>query len=651
MLRRHIALVLLPAILSGCSWFQNLPPEKRRAIIVSFDGGGQQVMDHFVADGVMPNLQALRADGVEAAYSRTNYPSKTAAGHAALWTGGFADTNGITSNHVLKLPLLGRTLLDTDDGFDSRELLSEPIWVTAARAGRRAIVLQATHVAPLSTYEPGGRFGAPHAGSMTLMDGYSGVLAKEAVYHGPVSAWPTAEGSQPGGGAVPARAMQLTGGGVSFWAIAYDDPRDPTRGYDTVALAPANGGKPYAVLKPVAGQWSAPVTLETPKGSGHCNFHLFALGADGGDFLLYRTPVVLEAANKPLARETYYDSWPFMPQGATAVYAHGDFGRTLMQGGGDGLAEQRYLETVDFFLDEAIARTKVLLARQDWDLAVSYIPFPDEALHMWYGFVDANSPSYDAGLAPRVWKLLDRVGADCDRYVGTVRGSRDTVVAIASDHGFAGLKYKFYVNAVLRKAGLLAVTRDGRVDLAHTQAFYPDTDGAFIVVNSTRHKGGIVPVKRIPLVLDKVQAALAAVKAEDGTPLVTSFVRPGNNDVLPPIPVSGSAGVYDELGVGGIRGGDLYFDLHPGYNYSPDWRKTKFFAPYGPGQGGHVFDPRRADMHAALTIAGPGVKRGVKIGPVRNVDLAPTITHLLGVPMPQRATGRVLVEALTEKTP
>ena len=106
--------------------------------------------------------------------------------------------------------------------------------------------------------------------------------------------------------------------------------------------------------------------------------------------------------------------------------------------------------------------------------------------------------------------------------------------------------------------------------------------------------------------------------------------------------------MYDDLDIGGIRGGDLYLDLHRGYYFSGDWTPAAATSAYGPGQGGHVFDPRRPEMHAALTLAGPGVKRGVAIGPVRNIDMAPTITHLLGMPLPARATGRVLEEALTE---
>ena len=47
-----------------------------------------------------------------------------------------------------------------------------------------------------------------------------------------------------------------------------------------------------------------------------------------------------------------------------------------------------------------------------------------------------------------------------------------------------------------------------------------------------------------------------------------------------------------------------------------------------------------------MLLAGPGLKQGTAIGPVRNTDLAPTVSHLLGIPAPAQATGRVIDEAL-----
>jgi hypothetical protein len=56
------------------------------------------------------------------------------------------------------------------------------------------------------------------------------------------------------------------------------------------------------------------------------------------------------------------------------------------------------------------------------------------------------------------------------------------------------------------------------------------------------------------------------------------------------------------------------------------------------------FSPR--DVHNAFIAAGPDFRAGFKDPlPTGNVDLAPTIARLLGLPLP-RAQGRVLFEAL-----
>ena len=52
-------------------------------------------------------------------------------------------------------------------------------------------------------------------------------------------------------------------------------------------------------------------------------------------------------------------------------------------------------------------------------------------------------------------------------------------------------------------------------------------------------------------------------------------------------------------------------------------------------------------MYPALVVSGAGIKRGVTIGHTSNLDIAPTIAHLLGLEM-RNVSGRLLREALAE---
>jgi hypothetical protein len=64
------------------------------------------------------------------------------------------------------------------------------------------------------------------------------------------------------------------------------------------------------------------------------------------------------------------------------------------------------------------------------------------------------------------------------------------------------------------------------------------------------------------------------------------------------------------------------------------------------GRGAHVsLSP--FDMHNTLVAAGPDFQAGlVSEVPSGNVDIAPTVLHLLGIAAPQKMDGRVLAEAL-----
>jgi arylsulfatase A-like enzyme len=70
-----------------------------------------------------------------------------------------------------------------------------------------------------------------------------------------------------------------------------------------------------------------------------------------------------------------------------------------------------------------------------------------------------------------------------------------------------------------------------------------------------------------------------------------------------------------------------------------DWQREA-------GEGTHA-TLSRFDMHNTLVAAGPDFRRGQTDDlPTGNVDLAPTILHILGIKAPQEMDGRVLSEAV-----
>ena len=94
------------------------------------------------------------------------------------------------------------------------------------------------------------------------------------------------------------------------------------------------------------------------------------------------------------------------------------------------------------------------------------------------------------------------------------------------------------------------------------------------------------------------------------------------------------------------RSGDVVVVLRPPYQFNastPGKRiaLTPFF-----GNHGYLPDlvdlPHQVNMHGVFVAAGPGIRKQEPIRGVRAVDLAPTISRLMGIPGPSHARGRIL---------
>ncbi len=72
---------------------------------------------------------------------------------------------------------------------------------------------------------------------------------------------------------------------------------------------------------------------------------------------------------------------------------------------------------------------------------------------------------------------------------------------------------------------------------------------------------------------------------------------------------------------------------------------------YKPGQGAHV-TLCLFDMHNTLIAAGPDFRAGLKSElPSGNLDVTPTVLHVLGIEPKEKLDGRVLYEALKNSLP
>jgi hypothetical protein len=297
-----------------------------------------------------------------------------------------------------------------------------------------------------------------------------------------------------------------------------------------------------------------------------------------------------ERRNDTIVREMIAEEGAFVPNGATQLLAT------------NKLTADEYLETVEFQIRQATRHARWLNHRFRPDLMISYVPFPDETDHRWLGLDRAGDEDARRNRT-RVYRALEQASQD----FASMASGEDTLI-FTSDHGMTPYRKTLNVGAVLRKAGLA-----DRV----TPLYYS------VLVNTRDWKDGVAESREG--VLARVREALAAVRdADTEQPVVTGFFTPAEHG--------------ERYGIGGPAGGDLYFDVLPGYAAS-DLKGDDVVVERGAG-GTHGFLPSRDDMLAICVARGPGFRPGAKLPLIRSIQIAPMIAGILGIDPPSSATGK-----------
>ncbi|HNS40003.1 MAG TPA: hypothetical protein PKJ56_07115, partial [Promineifilum sp.] len=146
-----------------------------------------------------------------------------------------------------------------------------------------------------------------------------------------------------------------------------------------------------------------------------------------------------------------------------------------------------------------------------------------------------------------------------------------------------------------------------------------------------RDEHGIVTDDEYERRLAEVIDALAELRDDDGNPILTKLVR--GSDAYD--------GPYARLGP------DLHLELdHYAMIACP------LFATEGRVMTSQIRGDSGCHRREGIFIAaGPGFKSGIELPEENILDLAPTIMHLLGEPVPSIMDGRVLTEALANSVP
>jgi predicted AlkP superfamily phosphohydrolase/phosphomutase len=345
-------------------------------------------------------------------------------------------------------------------------------------------------------------------------------------------------------------------------------------------------------------------------------------------------------------------------------------------------------EFIDDLLDLAERRSEYalqLMTDYPHDFLMFHFQATDVMQHAFWKFVDPTHPRYDpqaaARFGPGVKQLYQRV----DATIGQIRDrlTDDTTLIVMSDHGFGSLHYVVNLNLFLLDQGLLKlkhgvwtgikaglfragltpasfwhlVERTGLqnyvwqvskstrnkvvgkflsfddVDWSQTSAYSIGHVGQIYVNLKGREPDGIVePGEQREAVKQQVTAALHQLRhPETGQPLVDRVI-PGDQVVHGPY---------------AHQGPDLHLVM--------DGYQTIAFPLFATDR--HIVTRQiRGDsgchrLHGVLIATGPEIQRGKTLESPHIMDLAPTILHLMGLPVLDDMDGRVLTEALTSDRP
>ena len=572
----------------------NIPQPARRVVFISFDAGADWIADKLIAEGKAPALAAVARDGAQADGMVSVIPSLTAVAHASLWTGAFPRDHGATDNRMPRTPTREHTVLETQSGYLSDVLRAEPIWETAARQGRRVMVMQATQGYPFRNRYPD---------LVTQFDVYANELRRSGLKT--VSWMP----GSPAAFQIGDSTLTFTPGDHSGSVVGDGQP---------VILAPG-------------GEFSPPMRVRVGGRDGLVRVGLLDYTPSRRQATLMHGDVTQLVSTHPAARDALLaEAGITFGESGSPHYQDGDFGKPIAEGG-DGTAERRLVH-VTLANQQYFDGVLRYAARQRWDLLVLYVPNMDVAGHALGGMLDPDTPGHDPALAARIWPFYEELFKAClDDYVAAMRRLLpDATIVMGADHGVEGNLRLWYPNTALRAAGLLATTASGQIDLARTQAVFLYSHGGGVFVNTTRYKDGVVAeADRARVKASARKVLLSARDPDTGEPLVRAVF---DTDL------DGEA-----LGVGGEVAPDLYFDSTPGTAASAAANRKELARPTSRiGLGAHGPFPSRKRLHGIFFAVGPGVRAGARPGLVRQVDAAPTVAHLLGIPPPAQATGRVL---------
>jgi predicted AlkP superfamily pyrophosphatase or phosphodiesterase len=213
----------------------------------------------------------------------------------------------------------------------------------------------------------------------------------------------------------------------------------------------------------------------------------------------------------------------------------------------------------------------------------------------------AEGPGSDKAKA-----VLERIDAIVGRLVQAERAAHpDSVIAVASDHGFSAITTEIDLFGAFFKAGLMTLGADGKV--ASWEAVPWPSGGSAAVVLARPGDAALQA---------RVRTLLTTLKADPANKIVNVIERP------------------QIVAMGGNPQASFFIDLAPEATTTGPKAPGAPFAAPSTSKGMHGYFPASPLMRSTFLIMGPGIAAGKNLGEIDMRAIAPTLAAALKTSLP-----------------
>ncbi|MFA6358262.1 MAG: alkaline phosphatase family protein [Candidatus Omnitrophota bacterium] len=627
-----IFIILLVSIIGG-GLAMRKPMNKNKIIVIGVDALDYSIAKDLMAKGVLPNLAFLAEKGNFSPLATTN-PSESVVAWSSFATGLNPANHGVF-DFVMRHPSDYSLYLTLDE---MTNLNGRPI-VRLYRKGKTLWNILSKKNIPNYFYFCPDTFPATALSGVML----SGMGTPDILGHTGSFAFYTSKGlsahdAKSRGRIIPIEVDRNIVNTDLFGPMAsLDDSTDSLKVAMKIVVSPKEGkalvsfqGQNISLNINQWSQWRKVYFTAGPfkKINGIIKFYLKSVSPD---FELYISPVNFDPENPvfPISYPRDYSKklaikiGPYYTQGMP----HDTW--ALSEG---RINEEAFLQQMDGIFNERKSILKTELKKFKSGLFFFYFDTLDVAQHMFWRYVDPQSPLYEKkspydGVITDYYKKIDAV-------VGDVLSSVDpqTVVLVISDHGFNEFRESVHLNRWLLENGYLFLNpgvTEGKdffegIDWTKTKAYALGFGGIYLN-KIGRESQGIVDNRQAQVIKLKIKEGLLKIKDSQGKAAINNVYA--QEDIF--------KGEYSN------DAPDLFVGFSKGFRAS--WQTAVGGVPKvvmeeneRKWSGDHLIDP----------ILVPGVifiNRKINSNHPAIVDIAPTLLHLFNSNDKEKMDGRSLI--------